>query len=76
MGGVLPTSTAAVHVESVHLLHEGLAEAGPMALDLAGVGAKEGEATLWEAAAGRPQSRIHGQGGCLAGVGHVHQTWT
>ena len=47
-----------------------------MAEDLAGVGSEQGEGTLREAAARCPQSRIHGQGGRLAGVGHVHQTGT
>lgn len=76
LGFTVLTSIAAVDIESVHLAHQGLAETRPMALDLAGVGTKQGKGTLCEAAARRPQSRIHSQGWGLAGVGHIHQTGT
>lgn len=55
LGFTVLTSIAAVDIESVHLAHQGLAETWPVALDLAGIGTKQGKRTLC-------QSRIHSQG--------------
>ena len=71
------TGLAAVHREAAPLAHEGLAEAGASAQHLAGVRvAGPGHDALSEAAAGRPDGRIHRQGGRLTGVGHSHQPLT
>lgn len=42
LGFTILTCIAAVNVESVHLAHQGFAETRPVALDLAGVGTKQG----------------------------------
>lgn len=62
LGLTILTSIAAVDIELVHLAHQGLAETRPVALDLAGVGTKQGKGTLCEVAAQGPQSRLHSQG--------------